>query len=99
MFCNAMTGCSWLTLQLSDRFSCVPRYGAPPTEDFLFFVFQNVSRANMVNTNVPPLVKTSLLFQKQVFLLKIQTVKSLNVCLWLMWEYALCWRQIVGINN
>jgi hypothetical protein len=46
---------------LSDRFFCVTVYGVPlndesKTEDFLFFVFKSVSRANIVNMNAPPMV-------------------------------------------
>jgi hypothetical protein len=43
-------------------FCCVPVFGVPlnyesKTEDFLFFVFQSVSRANTDNMNAPPLCK------------------------------------------
>jgi hypothetical protein len=43
-------------MHLSDRFFCVPVYGVPlnrESKDFLFFVFQSVSRANTVNMNAP----------------------------------------------
>jgi hypothetical protein len=51
---------------LSVRFCCVPLCGVPlnhesNTEDFLFFVFQSVSRANTVNMNAPPLPTTQLI--------------------------------------
>jgi hypothetical protein len=66
-----LAGWSWLKVHFisSAVFQCMEYHWTmkSKTKDFLFFVFQSVSRADTVNMNGPPLDNTYLKFPLYVY--------------------------------